>query len=130
MPRPRKCRRVCTMPQQRSFGPLDGAENDASPIVLSIDEFESIRLIDLVGMTQEECAKQMGVARTTAQAIYAGARFKLAECIVHGKRLHIDGGDYVLYGSASACGCGCCQKMRQCENEITGGKENDTGNAV
>ncbi len=130
MPRPRKCRRVCTMPQRQSFGPLDGAENDTPPILLSVDEFECIRLIDLAGMTQEECARQMGVARTTAQAIYAGAREKLADCIVNGKRMHIEGGDYVLYGSASACGCGCCHQRRPCEKKNTGGKEHDSGNAV
>lgn len=106
------------MPRQRRFGPLDGAETDASPILLSVDEFECIRLIDLAGMTQEECARQMGVARTTAQAIYAGARTKLADCIVHGKSLHIEGGDYVLYGNASACGCGCCHQSSNAKKRI------------
>ena len=105
------------MPQQRSFGPLDGTEND-------------IRLIDWEGLNQKQCAEQMGIARTTAQAIYAGAREKLADCIVNGKRLHIEGGDYILYGSASACGCGCCHQRRPCEKKNTGGKEHDSGNAV
>lgn len=130
MPRPRKCRRVCTMPARQSFGPLDGTVNENPPVILSVDEFECIRLIDLAGMTQEECAKQMGVARTTAQAIYANAREKLADCIVNGKRLHIEGGDFVIYGGASACGCGCCHNQKPYNKMKTGGNEHDSGNTI
>ncbi len=109
MPRPCKRRRICAMPGCRRFGPTDGA--DGRETVMTIDEYETVRLIDLEGMTQEECAARMNVARTTAQAIYAGARAKLAECLVNGSTLLIDGGDYVLCdGSASGCErrrCGC-----------------------
>lgn len=107
MPRPQKCRRVCCMPKQRHFGPLDGNDNGEPLIVMTVDEFESIRLIDLEGLTQEECAKQMEVARTTAQAIYNSARIKLVECVIHCRKLHIAGGNYSLYGNHSGgCRCG------------------------
>lgn len=110
MPRPRKWRRVCCMPKSQSFGPLSADNNTRKLIVMTIDEFESIRLIDLEGLSQEQCAKQMGIARTTAQAIYNMARLKLAECLVNGIELSISGGDYVLCDENSSCGCDHCHK--------------------
>lgn len=115
MPRPRKCRRVCCMPDSRNFGPLDMCLNEHRTIVMTVDEYEAIRLIDLEGLSQEECAKLMAVARTTAQAIYNSARVKLAECLVKGFRLTISGGDYTLCdGEPCGCGCGHCHKKRCC----------------
>jgi len=113
MPRPRKCRRVCCMPDSQSFGPLDSAPCERRTIVMTVDEFETIRLIDLEGLSQEECAIRMEVARTTVQAIYNSARVKLAECLVKGIRLNISGGDYTLCDAEpSSCGCGHCRKRR------------------
>lgn len=104
MPRPCKRRRVCARPLCARFGPMDGKGNAC--IVMALDEFETIRLIDMEGMTQEQCAEQMNVARTTAQAIYGSARAKLAECIVRGKELHIEGGRYELCDGSAERGCG------------------------
>jgi len=64
--------------------------------VMSLDEFETIRLLDFEGLTQEQCAERMGVARTTVTAIYESARRKTAEALVNGKRLLIRGGNYRL----------------------------------
>ena len=116
MPRPRKCRRVCCMPDNQSFGPLGRVISEHITIVMTVDEFETIRLIDLEGLNQEECAKQMAIARTTAQAIYNSARVKLAECLVKGAELSIVGGDYTLCdGEPCGCGCGHCHK-RKCKS--------------
>ena len=65
------------MPQNASFGPA--GKQAEREIVMGVDEFETIRLIDLEGLTQEACAAQMGVGRTTVQAIYGSARQKLAQ---------------------------------------------------
>ena len=117
MPRPRKCRRVCCMPVSQSFGPLDRPLCERRAIVMTVDEFETIRLIDLEGLSQEECAIRMAVARTTVQAIYNSARVKLAECLVKGMRLDISGGDYTLCDAEpNSCGCGHCRK-RRCQND-------------
>jgi len=113
MPRPRKCRRVCCMPRNQNFGPLEHSPYERRIIQMTVDEFETIRLIDLEGLSQEECSKQMEIARTTAQAIYNSARVKLAECVVNGANLSISGGDYVLCSDEpGSCGCGHCRKRR------------------
>ena len=101
MPRPVKRRRVCEPPRNARFGPLDGAP--AESVVLTVDEYETIRLIDLLGLTQEECAGQMGVARTTVQALYEAARAKLADMLVNGRLLHVEGGPYELCPRAGGC---------------------------
>ena len=114
MPRPRKCRRVCRLPKNAGFGPLSRGGTAEGTVYMTVEEYEAIRLIDLEGFTQEECAKQMNVARTTVQRIYSDARKKLAEALVHGKTLRIEGGDYLLCGGLEeTCRCGGCQRHRR-----------------
>lgn len=114
MPRPLKKRHICrqNLPAASSFAPdLDGA---AETIILNIDEYETIRLLDGEGLTQQECAQRMGIARTSVQAIYESARKKLADLLIHGKRLHIEGGSCIICdGSRHFCGdSDCpCRKM-------------------
>ncbi len=113
MPRPRKGRRVCCMPGYRHFGPVEDVESGRKVIEMTVDEFEAVRLIDLEGFNQEECASHMRVARTTAQAIYNSARVKLAQCLVMGMELSIGGGTYILSEEGiPGCRCGHCHKGR------------------
>lgn len=95
MPRPVKCRRVCKLPQTTEFAPI-GSFKQNSPIIMTVDEYETIRLIDKEELSQEECAKYMHIARTTVQQIYTMARKKLAISIVDGLPLQIKGGSYCL----------------------------------
>ena len=90
MPRPVRCRRIGQMPAFRGFSPNDAP--DAEVIRLTLDEYETLRLMDAEGLTQEACAAQMNVARTTVTAIYESARHKVAVALVRGKRLQIIGG--------------------------------------
>lgn len=94
MPRPTKCRRVCHIPETLKFLPSNAGEKE--PIILTVDEFETVRLIDKEGLSQEECGLQLGVARTTVQKIYDTARKKIAETLVAGLPLIIQGGDFKL----------------------------------
>ncbi len=113
MSRPRKWRKVCCLPESNLFGTLDPKKLDNEVIIMNVEEYETIRLIDLEGMTQEECAEQMNVARTTVQGIYTDARKKLAKSLVNGKTLRIEGGDYKLCeGLEQSCGSGGCQRHR------------------
>ena len=110
MPRHKKCRKVCSMPRTTTFAPV--GEN-VDYVVLTVEEYECIRLIDKQGFSQEECAAYMQVARTTIQQIYASARKKLADAIVDGAVLRIEGGDYQLCdGTEHTCGCGGCHRHR------------------
>jgi predicted DNA-binding protein (UPF0251 family) len=109
MPRPRKWRKVCSLPESNQFGPLNVSINQEHFVIMAVDEYETIRLVDLQGFTQEECADQMHIARTTVQRIYNDARKKLAESLVNGKVLKIEGGDYTLCdGLEKSCACGSC----------------------
>ncbi len=110
MSRPRKCRKVCCLPKVNEFHPKDGNE---AMMTLTVDEYEAIRLIDKERFSQEECAGYMGVARTTVQQIYNAAREKIAEALVEGIGLRIEGGEYSLCsGEETQCGCGGCRKHR------------------
>jgi len=98
------------MPKNNVFSPV-GISNDNNKIVMSVEEYETIRLIDLQGFTQEEASDQMHIARTTVQRIYNDARKKLADLLVNGKVLVIEGGDFKLCdGTEASCNCGGCQK--------------------
>ena len=104
MARPARCRRICFEPKYDSFAPC-GAKG-TEQIVLTVDEFEAVRLIDHEKRTHEQCAGQMGVSRTTVTEMYERARSKIADCLIHGKTLCISGGNYALCdGSAWRC-CG------------------------
>ena len=85
MPRPRKCRKVCCLPDNDGFVPVRGGE-ELTPIFLNVDEYEAIRLIDREGFSQEQCGEYMCIARTTVQQIYADARKKLADFSVTKKQ--------------------------------------------
>ncbi len=117
MPRPVKWRKVCCMPESNQFGPLDSESGPRGSVNMTVDEYETIRLIDLEQFTQEECAAHMNVARTTVQGIYNEARKKLAESLVNGKILFIEGGEYRLCeGSESGCGRPGCHRRQHGSN--------------
>ena len=80
MPRKQRCRWIGGYPDHWEFAPAE--VSDGEPVVMRLDEFETVRLLDREGMTQEQCAERMGVARTTVTAIYESARRKIAEALV------------------------------------------------
>ena len=109
MPRPCKCRRICALPASKGMVPLETEAQES--IELLLEEYEALRLIDLEGLTQQQCAHQMGVGRTTVTAIYSRARTKLADALVNQKRLLLSGGEYALCpGKQDGCGQACCRR--------------------
>lgn len=116
MPRPCKRRRICSLPRCGHFGPGTPHAQQREPVIMTVDEYETIRLIDLEGLTQAECSEQMNVARTTVQAIYNNARLKLAQCLVKERELLIQGGEYILCEDEHpSCGHNC----RSCRHRTT-----------
>ena len=115
MPRPPRCRRICGAPQVDTFCP--NGYKDTEPILLTLDEYEVIRLVDLEHQTHEQCAAQMDISRSTVQEIYEVARRKIAACLVHGKPLHITGGNYRICGGQEAAHCGRCCRMQRANTE-------------
>lgn len=113
MGRIQKLRRICRLPKISRFDPE--GKNGEKCVTLAVDEYESIRLIDKEGLSQEECSKRMKVARTTVQMIYATAREKIATAIVEGLSLKIEGGAYCLCdGCESFSVCSACKKHSKC----------------
>ena len=119
MSRPSKCKKVCCLPISNLFGPLNAPNLNGEIITMSVEEYETIRLIDLDGMLQEECAESMNVARTTVQRIYNDARKKLADALVNGSLLKIEGGNYKLCDEGQQTyGCGGCRRRSFKEKPI------------
>ncbi|HOP65806.1 MAG TPA: DUF134 domain-containing protein [Bacilli bacterium] len=107
MARPVKSRIVCSKPKVNTFGPRNCDNLDC--IFMTLEEYEAIRLIDYEDLTQEEASRFMDVARTTIQGIYDNARKKVADALVNGKMIKIEGGNYNLCTNMPY-GRGCNQK--------------------
>ena len=125
MPRPPRCRQICGVPQVDTFCP-NGCEN-TEPILLTLDKYEVIRLVDLEQQTHEQCAAQMDISRSTVQEIYESARSKIAARLVHGKPLHITGGNYRICGGQEAAHCGRCCRMQLSLIHIYGHSRTSSG---
>ena len=95
MLRPNKPKCVQKLPICQTYYPA-GKENSCHEIVLSVEEYETLRLLDYQGMTQAQCARQMGIARATVQSLYTEARKKTARFLVEGAGLCIRGGNFCI----------------------------------
>lgn len=93
MARPKCCRRVRQEPACRLFQPSGGPIPVLEEVVLSMDEFEAIRLADLEGLYHEQAAGNMNVSRQTFGRIIGTARRKVAKALSEGHILRIEGGD-------------------------------------
>lgn len=119
MARPRKWKKVCAVPEIDLYGPIEASHRANETLIMTIEEYETIRLIDQERLTQEESAQKMHVARGTIQRLYTSARTKLAESLINGNVLKIEGGDYMLSNEEERRhGCGNCRRNR-CGRRIT-----------
>ena len=106
MARPVKCRCICSPPRTTQFLPAGGA-GTGEGVTLGLDEYEVVRLLDYVHLSQQQCAEKMNISRTTVTRMYESARSKIARVLVRGEPLTIAGGDVVV-----------CEAMRpECRGE-------------
>ncbi|OGP88449.1 MAG: hypothetical protein A2156_03200 [Deltaproteobacteria bacterium RBG_16_48_10] len=96
MARPFICRRVGSMPESTYFKPRGIPLSALEEIILTVDEFEALRLADLESLYQEKAAERMNVSRQTFGRIIESARKKVAEALVKGKALKIEGGEFEM----------------------------------
>lgn len=93
MPRPKQNRKVSSPPLMRGYKPFGIPRTELEEIILSFDEYESFKLLDYEGLTQEQASVRMNVSRPTLTRIYEIARKKIAEALVEGKTFRIEGGE-------------------------------------
>ena len=96
MARPAKLRCVTQLPTVGLFKPAGVSANALQVVRLSLEEVESIRLKDLEGLEQEDCAQQMRISRPTFHRVLESARKKLADALTNGKAIQIEGGNFEL----------------------------------
>ena len=94
MARPTKWRKIENIPTVPYFVPSEKDIDEIPGNVLKLEELEAVRLKDLEGLEQEECAQKMQVSRPTFQRILISAREKITDSLVNGKTLKIEGGNF------------------------------------
>lgn len=111
MARPKNIRKVFNVPEVCYFKPKGIPIHELEEIVLTVEELESIRLSDLECLYQEQAAEKMGVSRSTLGRIIISAHKKIADAIINGKAIKIEGGSYIL-GKTNKPRC------RKCKNNF------------
>ena len=94
MVRPRLCRKVGFNPHVTYFKPRGIPLRELEESILAVEEFESVRLKDLLGLDQKECAKKMNISQPTFHRLVLSARKKIADAIINGKAIKIEGGKF------------------------------------
>lgn len=118
MPRPRKCRFVKQEPGVTFFKPQGIPLRGLEYTVITVDELEALRLADYLGLSHEETARHLKVSRPTVTRMLARAHQAIADALVHGKAIRIEGGDYALKGEGNfcpKCGAGWYDNSRVCQ---------------
>ena len=108
MVRPQKERRVAFNPEISYFKPRGIPMFDLEEVCLTVDQREAIRLSDLMGLSPEEAGRHMGVSRATFGRIIQRAREAVADALINGKAINVEGGNYQLVNKARIFRCSDC----------------------
>lgn len=110
MVRPQKSRNVAYNPDISYFKPRGIPLIDLEEVQITIDEYEALRLSDLIDMSYEEAANSMGVSRATFGRIVRRARKTVADALINGKAINIQGGSYRIIVKKRIFICNNCKK--------------------
>jgi predicted DNA-binding protein (UPF0251 family)/DNA-directed RNA polymerase subunit RPC12/RpoP len=117
MSRPKNNRVVHQPPVFTEFKPSGIKGKDLATIIMTIDEYEAIRLADKLGYTHEEASEEMDISRSTFTRLLDKARLKTAELIIDGKRIIIEGGNIHFRKNILKCNdCGTLFETKIGEN--------------
>lgn len=111
MPRPKYIRKVSNTPEVSYFKPRGIPVSELEEVILSFEELEAVRLSDLEGCYQEQAADKMGVSRQTFGRIIDSAHKTIADAVINGKAIKIEGGSYIL-GKTNK------HKCKKCKNNF------------
>ncbi|MFH0975133.1 MAG: DUF134 domain-containing protein [Spirochaetota bacterium] len=116
MSRPKCCRKIGCSPDANYFKPRGIPSLELEEIVLTLDEFEAIRLADAEGLYQEDAAAKMNISRQTFGRIIESAHKKIADVLINGKALKIEGGE-VAMEEKGRIRCSVCKKTFNSSHE-------------
>lgn len=108
MARPVKPKLVRESPKVDYFKPRGIPMNELEETVVTIEEMEALRLVDLERLYQEDAAREMGVSRQTLQRLLTEARSKVVRALMEGRALRIEGGNYIMREGSGRYRCGRC----------------------
>ena len=109
MVRPQKERKVAFNPEISYFKPRGIPMFDLDEVCLTVDQREAIRLSDLLGMSHEDAGRRMGVSRATFGRIIQRARQTVADALINGKAINVEGGNYQLVDRVRIFYCQNCE---------------------
>ena len=122
MPKPKKNRFVQQPPAVAYFKPQGIPLFQIDQVVLAVDEFEAIRLVDYEGLHLEDAAKRLQVSRATCARIIDSAHHKIGTALTHGHAIRIEGGTFVLGKNRFRCrDCGCRWEIEIGDGTVPGG---------
>jgi len=109
MVRPQKHRKVAYNPHVSYFKPRGIPMLDLEEVKLTVDEREAMRLSDLLGLSHEEAGRRMGVSRATFGRILQKGRRVVADALINGKAINVEGGNYRVVGGRRIFSCEQCR---------------------
>jgi len=110
MVRPQKHRTVAFNPEISYFKPRGIPMFDLEEVRLTVDQREAIRLSDLLGMSHEDAGRRMGVSRATFGRIIQQARKAVADALINGKAINVEGGSYKIVSTVRIFYCNNCSQ--------------------